>query len=353
MKQTLVLLGTYLVATTPTAYGSGWCVLNGAEAVNDLMDAGVYSWAASKRCNMTSVDAGNVVKCEVDVASAAESVNRMVNVIAVAVNKCNSDDLKKDHTPCGIAAGKLTAHFAGLAAASGSVVQQCPNPIQQSQHWVTRDQLRDNGAGLPLNDPSWPQGEQATCAVDLKDSMNQVFQASNSIAEAEKHCDEHGVCAYDALDVISAFAGLGKFLLGAIGHCYKGPLPLKGFPLTCSEHITNFVRQITGFIADSDEVSQRCHHKDAPSPAPPTTSLLPAHKVAVPEEVVMVPVGKLYAKEKRQSHSSQEMSLIPDTRTALMAVSLPVAGVASFLFGMRRARSEYRGMELVTEADVI
>merc|ERR1719443_1863343 len=107
------------------------------------MDAGVYSWAASQRCNKTFSSGkpdGNVVKCEIDIASAAESVNRMINIIATAVDKCGS--LKIEHSPCGLAAGKLTAHIAGLAAASGGVVQECPNMIQKTQKLVMRDSLR-------------------------------------------------------------------------------------------------------------------------------------------------------------------------------------------------------------------
>merc|ERR1719440_1823185 len=99
-----------------------------------------------------------------DVASAAESTNRMVNVIMRAVDECGQSTA----APCGEAASKLTAHFAGIAAASGGVVQECKNPLQKQQNLVMRDSLKANGAGLPMTDPIWPHGEQATCAVDIK-----------------------------------------------------------------------------------------------------------------------------------------------------------------------------------------
>jgi hypothetical protein len=304
----------------------------------------------------------------------------MINVIVASFSSCSHD--VSDESACGMAVGKLTAHVAGLSAASGGVVQECPNPIQKSQNLVMRDSLRAHGAGLPLHDPK----SQAICAVDLKGSMNQIYAAATAIRQAERRCEEVGHCVYDALDVVSAFAGMGKFMMGALGHCYDGKLPLdtafghfKNFPITCSEHVTNLVHQLTGFIADADELVERCHH--SPSTAArsvgrrrrrrkddgsfnaafmQTTTGIPTQVVVVPVAADGTPIAasKLY---KTDGHKDCQGGVCkPKASFITPAVGLvgilPIASAVSFVAGMKRASQnrvleQYRDMELVAQTD--
>lgn len=349
MLRAVISVGACLIVTASTdAKSEGWCVLDGSEAVNEMMDAGVFGWAASQRCTAQYIKNANAVRCEMDVASAAEAVNRMVNIILRAVKTCGlvSTD------PCGVAASKLTAHFEGIAASSGGVVQECRNPLQTKLKLTMRDSLRANGAGMPLTDPHFPQGEQTICAVDLKDSMAQVFQVSVAVSKAKKNCDaKNGKCAYDAMDIISAFAGMGKYLMGAIGHCGAVNLPVKDFPLTCSEHIAGLTRGVMGFAADADDLWNACSSGSSgkssfvPPPAP------------APEEVIIVPAAapRLYAsadKDCKGDDCNHESSALNVALTAL----LPVAAVVGFVAGRRKRSTlhnhqEIRDMEFLEAAD--
>lgn len=327
--------------TGPSAEAQGWCVLNGAAAINDLMDAGVYTWAASQRCSAVGLKMSGPVKCEIDVATAAESVNRMVNVILRAVEECGQ--VKQD--ACGMAAGKLTAHFSGVAAASGGVVQECPNPLQKQQNLVMRDHIRENGAGLPLNDPNWFEGEQATCAVDIKDSLNQVFEASIAISKAGKNCGKDGKCAYDAIEIISAFAGLAKYLMGTIGHCTHGALPVKDFPLTCSENIAGLTRSIMGFIADTDELQQACGLK--PGFITPDSD--------GPKEIILVPQARLYnAKHSKDCEGDDcPRSTFFNGYSKVLTALFPVTAAVGFFAGLRLSRRSYLGHTQLREMELV
>lgn len=322
---------------TPT--GKGWCVLNGGVAINDALDAAVYAWAASRRC--AKWKQGNIVKCEMDIASAAESTNRMVNVIINAVESCNVAKADK----CGKAVGKLTAHFAGVAAASGGIVQECPNPLAKKHNLVQRDSLRKHGAGMSLADPVWPEGEQATCVVDIKNTMRQIFAASAAITKAAKNCDDSGKCVYDSFEILSAFAGLGKYVMGSLGHCSSAQHLLKNFPLTCSEHIAGLTRSVAGFAGDTDELIQACHH-------PVNGSGFVAPSIPGPTEVIIIPepAPRLYAQDK-------EKALQTDASPAnnVLLALLPITAFVSFMVGRRVSRHQdqrsYKGMLTMEEME--
>lgn len=364
MMHAVLRLGACLLLTASAKdeHTDGWCVLDGAEAINEAMDAAVYAWAASQRCTPAALKANNVVKCEIDIATAAESVNRMINVILRSVNECGA--IKSESASCGMAAGRLTAHFAGMSAASGGIVQECANDLQKKHSFVMRDALRKNGAGLPLTDPRWPQGEQLTCAVDIKGGMNQVFQVAADIAQAQKNCDKKDhKCSYDAIEIISSLSGLGKYILGTIDHCQSGvPTAIKNFPLTCSEHIANLVREVTGFISDTDALAADCglrKHK----PAPPKAKKPPGKKIILTPVYAKAP--RLYSESTYPYEESGKkdckgadclnVSHLSASNTLLIAL-LPISAVVGFTSGMRLYRragydgyQQSRDMELTPE----
>merc|ERR1719198_1299398 len=93
------------------------CTYNAAQAIDEIMDAAVFMWAAVERCGK----ANSQIDCTVDVATTIQSLNGMANVIVKALDDCGG--IKSD--TCGAAAGQLTEAIAGLTAAGGGVVDQC------------------------------------------------------------------------------------------------------------------------------------------------------------------------------------------------------------------------------------
>merc|ERR1719487_1044309 len=90
MMRKLLSLGAGLTVTTYAAGDAeqtGACVLNGAQAVSDMTDAAIYTWAATQRCSKGDQ---YIMKCEVDAAQAVESANKMVNVIVQTVDSCQA-----------------------------------------------------------------------------------------------------------------------------------------------------------------------------------------------------------------------------------------------------------------------
>merc|ERR1719181_2121694 len=84
--------------------------------------------ASIVRCDKAdSAEDPHKIRCALDISSAIESVNGLVNVILKAVDKCG--DLKTENHKCGLAVGVLTESYAGLAAASSGIVAKCPNKL--------------------------------------------------------------------------------------------------------------------------------------------------------------------------------------------------------------------------------
>merc|ERR1719326_940662 len=130
------------------------CALNGARAVDDLLDSATYIWASVQRCQKPGAAApnnhGNQILCAMDVSSAIEAVNAMVNVILKGVEKCG--DLEGKNAKCGLAVGVLTKTFAGVAASSAGVTAKCPNALNGNKGLVwTKAPNAINYAGLATN----------------------------------------------------------------------------------------------------------------------------------------------------------------------------------------------------------
>merc|ERR1719440_231460 len=283
MMRKLLAVGAGLAITShaqePAPQNPGACALNGAQAVSDMTDAAIFSWAASQRCTKGE---SYIVKCEIDVAQAVESVTRMCNVITQTVDSCGA--LKGANPQCGLATGKLLSHLSGLAAAGGQLIQQCPNGIAKAEGLVSDDALQQNGQSLA--DPAWPDGLPALCMVDVKDSIAHLFKAATAVSAAKEHCDEGGAtCAYNAFGIVDALGGIARYLMGAVGHCSKPGAKLpENVPIHCAEAITNVAKQTSSFSAAAAEMSVGCAPKAAPSPPAPAPAA-PLQEVETVEEV--------------------------------------------------------------------
>lgn len=302
----------------------GHCVLNGGLAMNDVADAAVFGWAATERCGK----AGEEAKCEIDVASAVESVTGMMEIILKAAKQCHA--LHTENRACGFAATSLTKSLAGLAAASGGIIQQCPNAIEQKEGLSMRDHMT---YAQEVSNRKWAHATGATCLLDVKDSMRQLLKAITKMIKAGKDCDDdHKDCSYDVLGVVAALGGMGRYLMGAVGHCSHAPLPA-AFPLACAEQIDSLISHLTAVAAGGQEIHAKCVTKIKPE------EIIEEVKVMVPASAAgKAAAGRLYDDEKKDKVNATPLEFA-SPMAITMATLLPLTAVLSFILGARFAKS--------------
>jgi hypothetical protein len=194
------------------------CALNGARAVDDMLDSAVYIMASIVRC-----DNGDTIRCEVDVASAIESVNAMINVIVKAVDDCGG--LAGDpHHKCGLAVGVLTRSMAGLAAASGGIVAKCPNHLNGGKPMDTVGTAMENAGKYGGKRAFKTAGFSPTfgqCVINIKDTVKSLFKGIKRIMTIKENCEDPKSmgCAHNSIKVVDAFTGLAEYISGAIAKC--------------------------------------------------------------------------------------------------------------------------------------
>jgi hypothetical protein len=220
LRSALFLAGLALVS----ADSKIGCTLNGARAVDDLLDAATYIWASVQRCNYNTTNPQrSTTLCAMDVSSAIEAVNAMVNVVLKAVEECG--DLEGEHVQCGLAVGVLTKSMAGVAAGSSGVDAKCrTNPMgylirNQGPRFGNVNGALANAANT--NSAGANASNFGQCVVNVKDLTKNIFKASKRIVTVKDNCDgEHSRhCAHNALKIVASFAAIGEYLSGAIGRC--------------------------------------------------------------------------------------------------------------------------------------
>jgi len=213
MMRVLLCLAAVSMAEADTAS----CALNGARAVDDMLDGAVYIMASIVRC-----DDKDVVRCEVDVASAIEAVNKMVNVILKAVEGCGG--LQTENAKCGLAVGVLTRSMAGLAAASGGIVAKCPNKFNGGHPMDTVGTAMENadryGGGRAFKTAGFSPGF-GQCVINIKDSVKSLFKAIKRIMTVKENCEdpESMHCAHNSIKIVAAFTGLAEYISGSVAKC--------------------------------------------------------------------------------------------------------------------------------------
>jgi len=167
------------------------------------------------------------VKCEIDVTSAMNSINGVIDVVLKVVHKCGS--LGTHDKKCGFAASALTQAVLELSASAGKVTESCvpgaPAPVAAADPCATvavpaapagpcdvQSNATRRLTSLPVN--------TAMCVVDVKDTFKSLMKGIHSLEHIKKECKHGGKkCARNALKVIAAFGGLGQYISGAIGDC--------------------------------------------------------------------------------------------------------------------------------------
>jgi len=286
-----------LASADLTSHEIASCMVDGGEAVDDAADAALFIWAAYKRCGRSQME----VKCTVDIASATESVNSMVNVMLKALKKCHVLDASE----CGMAAGKLTRAVAGLTAGGADIIQKCPKVFNHTVPTATLPSFKTS---------------QALCLVDVKDTAKALMKVTKEFMQVSKNCakeDKHA-CAANALRIIGGFAAIGEFVTGAIGHCTKANA-------TTGNHVNALCAQAVGQIthhtakvaAASVDLSAKCV---APAPAPSAGNLNGG--IVIVENQV----NRLYEKGGKSRITASSTNIV-------LAAFLPVTAIVAFVGG--------------------
>lgn len=303
MRAVLFVSAIALVAAQNTNEQTGTCMVDGAEAVSDALDASMFIWASIARCGK----AGEVTKCEISVSSAITSVNSMVNVILAAVDKCGA--LNTANKECGLAVSTLTKHIGGITSSSGGIAQKCFQ-------------------GAAPHGLNWNHNAPAQCVVDVKNTAKSLFKVIKSFMHLEKDQScakgDSNACATNALQIVGAFAGIGEYLSGAVGKCSASNSHTGSI---CAQQATRLVQQLTEFSERAVDVSEAC--KPGGSAALEASDEIPAG-----DDIVEEP--RLYSVQGKQVGAPGLSS------NMILAAFLPVTAIVGFAggryFGGRHVR---------------
>lgn len=228
-----------LLLTTPAAPALSegdqvTCAVDGVRAVDDVLDAVVYTMSSLARCSNRS-GTGDEVHCIVDITQTIESVNKMVNVILKAVNKCGA--IKTDKPKCGIAVGTLTKNLATLTAATTGIVAKCP---------------------IDKNDATNTGGFPRKCEVNIKDSIKSLLKAVKRTISVKDGCTTPGsvVCAHNAIKLTNALVGVAEYIAGAVAKCSTNAVAAEG--AGCAQMSTKVIHAAGGVAAAGTGMAQEC-----------------------------------------------------------------------------------------------
>jgi len=292
----------------------GDCALDGARAVDDLLDSATYIWASVQRCGGNAAQK-NTILCTLDISSAIESVNAMVNVILKAVEKCGH--MEAEGHKCGLAVGVLTRSFAGLAAGSAGITAKCPNALNNNNplvplvSWTTTAV----GAGALADaqqsaNAATGQASFAQCLVDVKDLTKSLFKAIKRIMTIKESCaDGAHHCAHNSLKLTASLAAMGEFLAGTVGRCSASTPANEKMIIEseCAEKSMQLIRHVSNMGRASVAMMEQCN----------------------------VGAARLYQLENGDIAETQNSSFV----TLALAALLPLTAVLSFVGGSRFAKS--------------
>jgi len=318
MMRALILLAGLCAAN---GIDTAECALNGAEAVDELLDSAVYIMASIARCDQNSKHK-NAIACSLDISSAVESVNGMINVILKAVDGCGA--LKADNHKCGLAVGVLTRSFAGLAAASSGIVAKCPNKLNGGKAIATVGSALEDAKKYGGKHPFKTAGLSASfgeCIVDVKDTIKALFKAVKRIMTIKESCEnaESKQCAHNSIKIVSSFTALGEYLAGAMGKC------------DAKAHSDALCTQMSLQLVRHTENVARAG-------------------VAMTKECDIGAAERLYLEDAEEASITSAGS---NKATVALAALLPITAVVAFVGGSRfaKSRAQVSDAELLTQVE--
>jgi hypothetical protein len=312
MRGLVLFAGLFLASGSDTAS----CALHGAEAVDEMLDSALYIMASVVRC-----DNDQTIRCALDISSAVESVNAMVNVILKAVNKCGS--LNTEHADCGLAVGVLTRSMAGLSAASAGIVARCPNKLNGGHALATVGDAMEsaNRYGTNGGDRAYKTagfGSQfGQCIINIKDTMKSLFKAIKRIMTVKHNCKhpDSKHCAHNVAKIVASFTALGEYLSGALGKCTVASNPDMSKDALCAQMSLRLIHHVDNVDRAGTNMARHCD---------------------------------LTAAERLYLEDEDGEPIAPATNnsaTFALAALLPMTAVLSFVAGKRLAKSRSQPAE--------
>jgi len=298
-----------LVTADVSLKDKGKCVVDGGEAASDLMDASIFIWGAKQRCGKE----GMKVKCEIDIASAVQSIASMTNTILKVVGRCGHDF----NPDCARASTRLVKAMAGLSSAQGGIKQKC-------QYW---QQPVAGGAMVGGNLPgtNWMHGASALCVLDVKNTAKNLLKTVKSFVKLDHKCKDatSRKCASNSLKAAGAMAGMGEYLAAAIGDC--APPNKISQDAECAQESIMLSHHLVKLTEAGVEISTKC---------------APEEEEAAEVELTEVQVARkrLYEEDDVETSSNAGFANV------VLGAFLPVTALVSFVVGRayanRRARDE-------------
>jgi len=313
MMRALVLLAGLFLANGADTLN---CALDGAEAVDEMLDSAVYIMASMTRCGKKASNT-NDIACAMDVSAAIESVNGMINVIMKAIGKCGA--LKDDHFKCGLAVGVMTRSFAGLASASAGIVAKCPigNKVGGGNVKTVAEANEDAAryGGDRANKVAGVPAGMGECVINVKDTVKALFKAIKRIMTLKDNCEDTASkhCTHNTIKVASSLSALGEYLAGAVGKCdaktHSSAL--------CAQMSFRLVRQMENVGRASVAMTKDCdvgaaerlylEDADASTPASDSKATIALAALLPLTAVVAFVGGSRFAKTRPQMTEDSEM----------------------------------------------
>jgi len=304
--RSFILVSFLALASANKIEKAGKCVVDGGEAASDLLDAALFVWGAKQRCDKPNL----AVKCEIDIASAVQSVSSMVGTILKAVDRCGHDF----DGDCGRAATRLTKSIAGMSSSYGGIKQKCVSTWQQPA----------------INAPhQWAHGGWALCVLDIKNTAKNFLKAVKSLLSIEDKCDHGGrKCAANGLKVAGALAGLGEYLAASIGDC-ETPSNM-AHDAECAQEAIMLTHHLMKVSEAGLEISKECKEKKKHTDT-----------VIIYKEM---PPARLYEDGKKKDEGATNSASI------ILGAFLPLTAIVGFVGGQYYAsRPSGQSREVISD----
>jgi len=323
MMRCLVLLSAVSLVQAQLP-GPEYCALDGARAVDDLLDAATYIWASARRCN-SDVTESDTILCTLDISASIESVNAMVNVILKAVQKCGH--LQSQNAQCGLAVGVLTRSFAGLTAAGSGMAAKCPfgarkpkAPLVFGVPVYDQQTALQSATGVVNADKATP-ASFGQCLVDIKDLTKSLFKGIKRMMTMQDSCaDGNRHCTHNTLKLIASLGAMGEYLSSAIGKCQMDTKAQEALidHSECVSEVMHLVRHTSNVGRAGVDLQQHCQ----------------------------LGAERLYQLEHGNVQPPSSNSM-----TFALAAFLPLTAVLSYVLGRRLAKSPAQSFELLQNAE--